>query len=322
MSTKKPEEVIEHKRLRGTIKNFVTYRGFGFITPDGEPEKEVFVHLKDLVGYEGNKYPYLPKGIPVEFAMVKDERGCRAQDVSQPGGAKLVSVDEDPSKNYNKDVLYTGTVRFFNHQIGFGFITADVEEINWGGETSESRKVNLENGEGEETEARLAASVWFAAEEIVGPLDEKKKLDAGDKVQFNVYKDNKGLGAGKILLISKSTKKRKRGGRSRVVQKKKKRESVKETVEIDNYLRGNYRGALQEYCHQRDASITYETDVDLNDSNLFITTARTVGYEDDTVEGTGRAPNKKAAIKAAALDLIFNLGLVSKEEHEQNQDSK
>jgi len=314
---------IKHEKLRGTLKNFVTYRGFGFITPDGDPGREVFVYLKNLVGYEGNEYPYFPKGIPVEFVMVQDEKGWRAQDVSQPGGAKLVSVDEDPAKNYNKNDLYTGTVHFFNYKMGYGFISADVEQIKWGGEISESKRVMVENEDGEETEERLAASVWFAAEEIVGPIDVRKQLDVGDKVQFHVYNDKKGLGAGKVVLTSKSTKKRKKGDWSDAWRKKRKRKSVTEMAEIDDYLNGNYRGALQVYFHQRDVSIrtTYETDKDPDDDNLFLTTARTEGWEDDTVEGTGRAANKKASTKAAALDLIFNLGLVSKEEHEQNQDS-
>jgi len=325
MSSKKTKEdtSVKQEKLRGTLKNFVTYRGFGFITPDGNPEREVFVYLNNLVGYEGNEYPYFPKGMPVEFAMVQDAKGWRAEDVSQPGGAKLVSVEEDPSKNYNKDVLYTGTVHFFNYRTGYGYITADVKEIKWGGKTSESKKVTEENDEGEETEGRLAASVWFAAEEIVGPIDVRKQLDVGDKVQFHVYTDEKGLGAGKVLLTSKSTKKRKRGDWSDAWRNKRKRKSVTEMAEINEYLNGNYRGALQVYFHQRDVSIqiTYKTDRDPDDENLFLTTASTVGYEDDTVEGNGRAANKKSSIKAAALDLILNLGLVSKEEHEQNQDS-
>jgi len=314
---------IKHEKLRGTLKNFVTYRGFGFITPDGDPGREVFVYLKNLVGYEGNEYPYFPKGIPVEFVMVQDEKGWRAQDVSQPGGAKLVSVDEDPAKNYNKNDLYTGTVHFFNYKMGYGFISADVEQIKWGGEISESKRVMVENEDGEETEERLAASVWFAAEEIVGPIDVRKMLDVGDRVQFYVYNDKKGLGAGKVLLTSKNTKKRKVGDWSDVWRKKRKRKSITEMTEVDEYLNGNYRGALQVYFHQRDVSIqtTYETNKDPDDDNLFLTIARTVGYDDDTVEGTGRAANKKASTKAAALDLIINLGLVSKEEHEQNQDS-
>jgi len=325
MSMKKTEEDIpvKHEKLRGTLKNFVTYRGFGFITPDGDPGREVFVYLKNLVGYEGTEYPYFPKGIPVEFVMVQDDKGWRAQEVSQPGGAKLVSVDEDPGKNYNKDLLYTGIVHFFNYKRGYGFITADVEKIEWGGETSESKKVIEKNDDGEETEERSAASVWFAAEEIVGPIDVRKQLDVGDKVQFHVYIDKKGLGAGKIVLTSKSTKKRKKGDWSDLGRKKRKRKSVTEMAEIDDYLNGNYRGALQVYFHQRDVSIctTYETDKDPDDDKLFLTTARTVGYEEDAVEGTGRAANKKASTKAAALDLILNLGLVTKEEHEQNQDS-
>jgi len=326
MSTKKTEEDIsvKHGKQRGTLKNFVTYRRFGYITPDGDPGKEVFVTVKNLVGYTGDEYPYLPKGIPVEFAMVQDVKGWRAQEVSQPGGGKLVSVDEDPAKNYNKDKLYTGTVHFFNSRMGYGFITADVEEIEWEGVISESKKVTEEDDDGEEIAERLAASVWFPGEEIVGPIDVKKQLNVGDKVQFHVYIGDKGLGAGKVLRTLKSMKKRKKGDLPDARKKRKrKRKCVTKMADIDEYLNQNYRRALKVYFSKRDVSIStkYETDKDPEDDSLFLTTARTVGNEDNTVEGTGRAANKKASVKAAALDLILNLGLVSKEEHEQSQDS-
>jgi len=318
MTSQRPEEVasVKQEKIRGTLKNFVSYRGFGFITPDDEPETEVFVYLKNLVGFEGNEYPYFPKGIPVEFVKVKDAKGWRAQEVSQPGGAKLVSVSEDPAKNYNKDVLHTGTVRFFNYKTGYGYIACDVEKIEWGGKTSESRMVMEENEEGEKEE-RLAASVWFPAEEVVGSIDVKKQVDVGDKVQFHVYIDEKGLGAGKVLLTAKSTKKRKKGVWSGSWPKKKKKSSIKEMAEMDTYLSGNYRGALQEYFNQRNANIltTYKSEKDPDNDDLFLTIGCTVGYKDDSIEGCGRGANKKASIKAAALDLILNLGLVSKERH-------
>jgi len=264
MTSKGPEEVapVKHEKIRGTLKCFVSYRKFGFIIPDGEPETEVYVNLKNLIGFEDNEYPHFPKGIPVEFVKVKDVKGWRAEEVSQPGGAKLVSVSEDPAKNYNKDVVYTGTVRFFNYRKGYGFITCDVEKIEWGGGTSESRKVMEENEEGEREE-RLAASVWFPAEEVVGAIDVEKQVDVGDKVQFHVYIDEKGLGAGKVVLTSKSTKKRKNGGWSGLWPKRKKKSSSKEMAEMNTYLRGNYRGALQEYFDQNANTLTtYKSEKD------------------------------------------------------------
>ena len=36
----------------GTVKFFNTAKGFGFITPDDESQKEVFVHVSGLWGVE------------------------------------------------------------------------------------------------------------------------------------------------------------------------------------------------------------------------------------------------------------------------------
>merc|ERR1712087_597064 len=95
--------------------------------------------------------------------------------------------------------------------MGYGFITTDVEEIEWEGVFAEPKKVVEESDDGEETRERLAASLWFPREEIVGPIDVRKQLDIGDKVQFHVYNDKKGLGAGKVLRTLRARKRGRNG---------------------------------------------------------------------------------------------------------------
>jgi len=318
VQTPATNKTVAKQKIRGIIKNFIPYRGFGFLTPDDEPDKEVFVYLKNLVGYEGNEFPFFPKGTPVEFIKAKDDKGWCAHEVSQPGGAKLVSAMEDPGKNYNRDVLYTGTVHFFNYRMGYGFINCDVETIEWGGKTSELKTfVKEQEGEGAEHETRSAASVWFTAEEIVGEVNVRKKLNVGDKVQFNVYIDEKGLGAGKVLLLeAASTQKRKSFWTVAGTKRRKKKKSVQEIAEMETYVSGNFRGALQIYFQQMKGGVqtAFDTEKDPND-DCFVTTVRTIGHGDDLIEGTGKGANKKMSIQSASLDLILNLDLISKEKH-------
>jgi CspA family cold shock protein len=65
------------ERENGTVKWFNNTKGYGFITRDSGGD--VFVHYSAITG-EG--YRSLEEGQRVEFAVVQDEKGPRAQDVS------------------------------------------------------------------------------------------------------------------------------------------------------------------------------------------------------------------------------------------------
>ena len=61
--------------MKGTVKRWLTGRGYGFIEPD-EGEKEVFVHHSEIGGlYE------LKEGQRVEFEVQSTYRGPRAVNV-------------------------------------------------------------------------------------------------------------------------------------------------------------------------------------------------------------------------------------------------
>lgn len=59
---------------RGTIKNLVSDRGFGFILPEGETGqgKDLFFHRTDLIG--DTTFPQLQVGQQVEYEVGRDER--------------------------------------------------------------------------------------------------------------------------------------------------------------------------------------------------------------------------------------------------------
>jgi len=67
---------MEVKRpLKGTVKRWLTGRGYGFIEPD-EGEKEIFVHHSEM----GELYE-LREGQKVEFEVQSTDKGPRAVNV-------------------------------------------------------------------------------------------------------------------------------------------------------------------------------------------------------------------------------------------------
>lgn len=63
----------------GTVKWFNDDKGFGFIeTEDTENNEDVFVHFTAIVG---QGYRTLEEGIQVEFDIVQDTKGPRAENV-------------------------------------------------------------------------------------------------------------------------------------------------------------------------------------------------------------------------------------------------
>ena len=65
-------------RETGTVERFMADKGFGFIKPDGGG-KDVFVH-HSAIG--GSGFKSLEQGQRVEFDLVQDPKGPRAENVS------------------------------------------------------------------------------------------------------------------------------------------------------------------------------------------------------------------------------------------------
>ncbi len=64
------------KRIRGVVINFLNRKGFGFIM--GEDGVKVFVHYSDV---KGKSHRILVKDEPVEYSVIKGDKGIQAVDV-------------------------------------------------------------------------------------------------------------------------------------------------------------------------------------------------------------------------------------------------
>ena len=67
----------EMARQTGTVERFMDDKGFGFIKPDNGG-KDVFVHHSAI---EGSGFKSLARGSRVEFDLVQDPKGPRAENV-------------------------------------------------------------------------------------------------------------------------------------------------------------------------------------------------------------------------------------------------
>jgi len=172
--------MVKRNKTKGIVVRFDRRKGFGFIQPKKAGEKQVFVHWSEIVSDE--TWPVLQNGAEVEFVLnEKDDKGKRsAEKVSKVGGGKIKNKEDD--RDIDEETIYTGTVKFFDGRKGFGFITPD-EEIEYSGQTASN------DDEG---------GVYVAREDIITAEDSGASLNDGTKVQFQVYKGKKALGACRV----------------------------------------------------------------------------------------------------------------------------
>ncbi|CAK0845650.1 unnamed protein product [Prorocentrum cordatum] len=119
--------------LSGTVLTYYSFNGYGFLTPDEKglvPDDKVFVHWKNLRSTD--RYPGLVKDMQVEFTVSKVEKNgvmtLAAENVTAPGGASITIQESlDTKKEFvgGRDLRYTGTLKFFAPQRGFGYIKID-----------------------------------------------------------------------------------------------------------------------------------------------------------------------------------------------------
>merc|ERR1719419_141671 len=118
------------------------------------------------------------------FELAKSDKGNKAEKVKLPGGKKVTCERDD--REVDEETIYTGTVKFFAGKNGFGFIIPD-EEIEFSGVTVTTDAEAEEGG------------LYVAREDVIFAEDSAPNLNYGTKVQFQVYKSDKGLGACRVM---------------------------------------------------------------------------------------------------------------------------
>jgi len=69
-------------RRTGKVKWFSSEKGYGFIQQEGGPD--VFVHHSAI---EGGGFKTLEEGEEVEFEVIEDPKGLKAQNVTRVGAS-------------------------------------------------------------------------------------------------------------------------------------------------------------------------------------------------------------------------------------------
>ena len=64
--------------VKGKVKWFNNQKGYGFINPDSDNAKDVFVHYSVV---QSNGYKTLSAGEDVEFDIVRGDKGEQARNV-------------------------------------------------------------------------------------------------------------------------------------------------------------------------------------------------------------------------------------------------
>lgn len=73
----------EHGAITGTVKWFNAEKGYGFISTDGDPSVDVFVHYSAI---QMDGYQVLEEGQRVEFCISQGQKGLQADEVRHVNG--------------------------------------------------------------------------------------------------------------------------------------------------------------------------------------------------------------------------------------------
>lgn len=130
-------EIDPDARFTGTVDFYSKLKGYGFIEVAQKgviPEDRIFVQWRNLQSED--RFPFLVKGLEVEFSVMKwkdpmhrGQVSLRAKAVTLPGGGSVHLQDEiDAAKKTfigGQELRYTGNLKFYNPKAGYGYITVD-----------------------------------------------------------------------------------------------------------------------------------------------------------------------------------------------------
>ncbi len=108
---------ITHREITAVVKWFNPAKGFGFVQPsDGSPD--AFMHVSVV---ERSGHGTLPQGATIVCDLCAGQKGPQVVTVHS-----VTSMPEAPPQpNAGEAAEMEGTVKFYNHEKGFGFVVPD-----------------------------------------------------------------------------------------------------------------------------------------------------------------------------------------------------
>ena len=122
------------EEVRGTVKWFNTVKGFGFMTP-ADGTSDVFVHLSALraAGHES-----VQEGATLVCKVVQGPKGLQAVQVLDVDSSTVATTESRPGQGGSggfapvvpEGEFFDATVKWFNPDKGYGFITRGEEAVD------------------------------------------------------------------------------------------------------------------------------------------------------------------------------------------------
>ena len=113
------QPVVTQEEVSAVVKWFNPIKGFGFVQPsDGSPDAFLHISVVEQIGHRD-----LPEGTTITCNIAEGRKG--------PQVAEIIRVDQiaeapvRPSAPGPTGAPGEGTVKFFNPEKGFGFVTPD-----------------------------------------------------------------------------------------------------------------------------------------------------------------------------------------------------
>lgn len=123
-SARPPGASVERENATAVVKWFNAQKGFGFATPD-DGSADVFLHISAL---ERAGFNELPEGATIVCDIGRGQRGLQVVAVHAVDASTATPSTVRPPRDAAVPVAgaaIEGTVKWFNAEKGFGFITPD-----------------------------------------------------------------------------------------------------------------------------------------------------------------------------------------------------
>lgn len=192
--TKGSDKIDEETRYTGRVLVF-RMNNHGFIAADEDLSKfgvqhKLYFKTEDIIS--DSNPAMVAVGMPVSFTIYKDGKGVGAKNIGMPDGTGIEMPEGYEFKPYSEmvpresfsDLKYEGTVKSFFWDKGFGYIKLDMSSNDV--EIPEEVKKEIKDDQ-----------VYFRWDDL-NSEDKVVGINKDVKVECNLYKDEKGIGAENI----------------------------------------------------------------------------------------------------------------------------